>query len=49
MCSPTPCQECGKVTWKGCGEHVDSVRAQVEAKDWCEGHDTATTPAKNPA
>ncbi|WEV77457.1 hypothetical protein O9K63_12765 [Janibacter cremeus] len=35
MCVPVRCTSCGKTTWSGCGEHVDEVRAQVRAEDWC--------------
>jgi hypothetical protein len=38
MCRPVPCTICGKTTWAGCGDHVDEVRAQVSAADWCPGH-----------
>lgn len=41
MCSPAACGICGKTTWSGCGQHVDSVRRQVPAHEWCEGHDDA--------
>ncbi len=39
MCSPTPCQVCGGITWRGCGEHIDQVKAQVPPEVWCDGHD----------
>lgn len=35
MCKPIQCENCGKITWTGCGEHVEQVRAQVRAEDWC--------------
>jgi hypothetical protein len=35
MCSPAPCHSCGKVTWSGCGEHVDQVMAQVPEPQRC--------------
>ena len=38
MCAPTTCRQCGKTTWKGCGQHVDDVRRQVPAAQWCAGH-----------
>lgn len=37
MCRPTPCSTCGKTTWRGCGEHVADVRAEVPADQWCDG------------
>lgn len=38
MCRPVEC-ECGKVTWAGCGDHIESVRFQVPDEMWCPGHD----------
>ena len=38
MCYPVKCPTCGKTTWDGCGLHVDYVRANVPADQWCEGH-----------
>ncbi|WP_281221092.1 hypothetical protein [Nocardia uniformis] len=38
MCYPVNCPSCGKTTWDGCGEHVDDVRAQIPAAQWCDGH-----------
>lgn len=38
MCSPITCRVCGKTTWTGCGQHVDSVKKQVPAGQWCDGH-----------
>ncbi len=38
MCRPVNCKECGKTTWAGCGQHIDSVKAQVPAGQWCTGH-----------
>lgn len=35
MCSPILCSDCGKTTWAGCGEHVDSVMADVPAGRRC--------------
>lgn len=37
MCYPVPCAVCGKTTGEGCGEHVDAVKAQVAADQWCGG------------
>lgn len=39
MCSPTKCRKCGKTTWSGCGQHVDSVKANVPDDQWCPGHE----------
>lgn len=38
MCSPARCRECGKVTWSGCGQHVQFVKSQVRPDQWCPGH-----------
>ena len=35
MCSPARCGQCGKITWSGCGEHVDEVMAQVPVEGRC--------------
>ena len=39
MCYAEICPVCGKTTWAGCGQHVDSVKEQVAPENWCEGHD----------
>lgn len=36
MCSPVRCRSCSKVTWSGCGQHVDALKAQIPAEHWCE-------------
>lgn len=38
MCRATSCRVCGKTTWAGCGQHIDTVRRSVPAGDWCNGH-----------
>jgi hypothetical protein len=38
MCRAVTCPTCGKVTWAGCGEHVESVMGGVPAQDRCQGH-----------
>ncbi|VBA43233.1 hypothetical protein LAUMK191_04977 [Mycobacterium attenuatum] len=38
MCHAVGCRTCGKVTWAGCGAHVDQVRALVPEEQWCAGH-----------
>ena len=35
MCSPVRCSTCGKVTWTGCGQHVDAVMADVPRDQQC--------------
>jgi len=44
MCSPKTCRQCGKTTWRGCGQHIAQVKAQVPAGQWCNGH-TEAAPA----
>ena len=35
MCSPATCARCGKVTYSGCGRHVDQVLANVPEANRC--------------
>lgn len=35
MCSPARCRRCGKVTWSGCGQHVERALAGVPAAQRC--------------
>ncbi len=35
MCSPARCPSCGKITWTGCGNHVDAVFAGVRPEQRC--------------
>jgi hypothetical protein len=35
MCSPATCPHCHKITWAGCGMHVDAVLAQVPKDKRC--------------
>ena len=35
MCSPARCGNCGKITWTGCGQHVDAVFAGVRPEQRC--------------
>ena len=41
MCRAVTCKTCGKTTWAGCGQHIDSVRSGVPTGQWCEGHEKA--------
>ncbi len=45
MCRPATCKQCGKATWAGCGQHVDSVMAGIPAAQRCT-RDPATHAAK---
>jgi len=38
MCRAAKCRQCGKTTWAGCGQHVDSVMRGVPRADRCPGH-----------
>ncbi|SPO43554.1 uncharacterized protein PSANT_01239 [Moesziomyces antarcticus] len=35
-CMPATCDKCGKTTWRGCGAHIESVKATVPKDQWCE-------------
>jgi hypothetical protein len=35
MCSPATCRECGKATYTGCGNHVQTVLGGVPAAQRC--------------
>ncbi|KNE66796.1 hypothetical protein AMAG_11287 [Allomyces macrogynus ATCC 38327] len=35
MCMPMECPLCKKTTWRGCGQHVASVMANVPADQQC--------------
>jgi hypothetical protein len=39
MCRPVGCSACGKVTWAGCGAHVDQVMRGVPAEQRCRCRD----------
>lgn len=43
MCRAVKCRKCGKTTWAGCGQHVDSVMRNVARTDRCEGHEKDKT------
>ncbi len=40
MCSAVTCKVCGKTTWAGCGNHVDTVKRSVPTSNWCNGQHT---------
>jgi hypothetical protein len=46
MCSPATCSTCGKVTWSGCGRHVDQVMARVPVDRRCT---CSTDPSRGAA
>jgi hypothetical protein len=35
MCARVTCQNCGKPTWEGCGEHIEQALAGVAPADRC--------------
>lgn len=35
MCYPVRCAVCGKTGWAGCGQHIDSVMADVPEDQRC--------------
>lgn len=43
MCSPATCSRCNKVTWSGCGQHVDDVMRNVPQDRQCTCDSTAAT------
>ncbi len=40
MCRAVTCKTCGKTTWAGCGQHINSVKKSVPASQWCGGKHT---------
>lgn len=38
MCRAVTCKTCSKITWSGCGMHVDQVLAAVPPSARCPGH-----------
>lgn len=39
MCSQAICDVCGKVTWAGCGQHVEEALAGVPQDQLCSCND----------
>ena len=35
MCSPINCSTCGKVTWTGCGQHIEEALEGVAQDQLC--------------
>jgi hypothetical protein len=35
MCSPAICDNCGKVTWTGCGGHIEEALEGVPQEQRC--------------
>ncbi|HAM24517.1 MAG TPA: hypothetical protein DHW34_06370 [Actinobacteria bacterium] len=45
MCQRVTCRSCGKVTYSGCGEHLDQVFAGVPDDQRCRCAEDAPTGA----
>jgi len=35
MCSPVTCKKCNKITWTGCGEHIEQALAGFSEDQLC--------------
>jgi hypothetical protein len=35
MCQKVTCNNCGKPTWDGCGQHIEQALADVKPADRC--------------
>lgn len=50
MCSTVRCPECQKVTWAGCGMHIEQALAGYSADQICQCNDElAEAPIKEEA
>jgi hypothetical protein len=48
MCSQTTCKNCGKPTWKGCGQHIEQALANVPRDQRCSCTPEELAAAKGP-
>jgi hypothetical protein len=39
MCSPATCEKCNKVTWAGCGQHIEEALAGFTDEQLCHCND----------
>lgn len=39
MCSQARCRQCGKITWTGCGSHIEMALAGVPDANRCRCKD----------
>jgi hypothetical protein len=39
MCSPANCENCGKITWQGCGQHIEEALEGVAQDQRCTCND----------
>lgn len=44
MCRAATCLTCGKVTWSGCGQHVEQVMRDVPPEQQCTCPDAERRP-----
>jgi hypothetical protein len=50
MCSTAICDRCKKITWTGCGQHVDQALAGVPPENRCTCRESGrTAPAAGSA
>lgn len=49
MCRQVTCRQCNKVTWSGCGAHVDAVMRGVSEQDRCRCHEQRGAAQKSAA
>jgi hypothetical protein len=35
MCWKAICKKCKKITWEGCGKHIEQIKKNVPANEWC--------------
>ena len=48
MCRAVTCRKCQKITWAGCGQHVDQVMSHVLRAERCTcDKNTPESPAKS--
>ena len=40
MCYRKRCSICGKLTYGGCGKHIEAVLGDVPQEQRCQGHET---------
>ncbi len=46
MCSQVQCQQCGKPTWAGCGQHIEQALANVPKAQRCTCREDAVKQRK---
>lgn len=49
MCSRVNCRSCGKVTYSGCGQHLDQVFAGVPKDQRCDCASKTSSSANKPS